>query len=257
MHYQRRWKQDKTCSIGGCDSPYLAKGMCGLHYKRAAKGEDMHAPRQIAPAGTPCIVDGCEGRRHSLGYCGMHFQRFNRTGDPLAFRRETRTTCTIDDCDKPHMAQGYCHGHYCRLLKFGDAEPMKQCTRCGAPFFRKLGRTGSNGYCARCDSSGPAFAVALRRGRVAANNTGLTPEDKAEALAYRELIADDPCAYCGRPSAAVDHIVPVLHGGADRWDNYTAACRRCNSGKNARSLLDFLMSRGASGAGIPPGREAA
>lgn len=53
----------------------------------------------------------------------------------------------------------------------------------------------------------------------------------------------DPCAYCGLPSEHVDHIMPRSHGGADSWENYTAACASCNISKGKRSMLGFLLAR--------------
>lgn len=258
MHYQQQWKQTKTCTIEGCERTYLAKGMCVMHYKRAAKGVDMHAPRMMAPAGTPCDAEDCDKPRHLGGYCGMHSQRLKRTGDldgrlsPLP-----RTGCLVEDCANPHMSRGYCHGHGHRLRRYGAAEPVKPCVRCGTPFVRRLGKVGSYDYCAACEVTGTVAWAALRRARRAANNLGMTAEDRAQAAEYRAIIANDPCVYCGVAYQAADHIVPVLHGGADRWDNFAPTCRPCNSAKHSRSVLEYLMTREASRADRAPGRQAA
>lgn len=59
-------------------------------------------------------------------------------------------------------------------------------------------------------------------------------------LTNRTLFARDGflCMYCGRPFAehqlTRDHIVPRSRGGADRWENVVAACRRCNQYKGNR-----------------------
>lgn len=58
---------------------------------------------------------------------------------------------------------------------------------------------------------------------------------------YRHLYAD-PCAYCGGPASAIDHIVPIASGGDDEDGmNLTAACTTCNSKKRAKPLLSFLL----------------
>jgi 5-methylcytosine-specific restriction endonuclease McrA len=62
-----------------------------------------------------------------------------------------------------------------------------------------------------------------------------------EAIAYREFIQGDPCAYCGGPADSTDHILPVALGGLSTADNLTAACTICNSRKRDRTLLDFLL----------------
>lgn len=59
--------------------------------------------------------------------------------------------------------------------------------------------------------------------------------------AYVDVILADPCSYCGsRDSLQVDHIEPVVKGGAGHWSNLTAACRWCNTSKNDDPLLSWL-----------------
>ena len=51
------------------------------------------------------------------------------------------------------------------------------------------------------------------------------------------------CRYCGRPGNApgvvlhVDHVVPVVAGGATTEDNLLSACDECNLGKAARAVV--------------------
>lgn len=51
------------------------------------------------------------------------------------------------------------------------------------------------------------------------------------------------CRYCGRQAGedgvelAVDHVVSVADGGTNAVDNLVTACRECNAGKGAKSLL--------------------
>jgi 5-methylcytosine-specific restriction endonuclease McrA len=65
----------------------------------------------------------------------------------------------------------------------------------------------------------------------------------AEALEYCELIANDPCVYCGAPSTDIDHIEPVSVSRSSHWTNLAPACDSCNSSKGAKPLLDFLAYR--------------
>lgn len=64
-----------------------------------------------------------------------------------------------------------------------------------------------------------------------------------EAIAYARLITKDPCVYCGGPSIAIDHIVAVTKGGMGNWDNLAPVCKSCNSSKNNKDVLQFLMHR--------------
>jgi biotin operon repressor len=66
---------------------------------------------------------------------------------------------------------------------------------------------------------------------------------KSPPSGWTLVLRRDPCAYCGRRSNDVDHIVPVGRGGA--WDstNLTGSCKPCNSSKQVKSLLGFMMLR--------------
>lgn len=67
-------------------------------------------------------------------------------------------------------------------------------------------------------------------------------EPSAEAMDYVKLIRKDVCSYCGSIGGTIDHIVPLSAGGDSDWDNLAAACRSCNSRKNTKPLLEFLLA---------------
>lgn len=57
------------------------------------------------------------------------------------------------------------------------------------------------------------------------------------------------CAYCavrltmkaGEPNSfEVDHVLPVIEGGADDIANLIPSCRSCNSKKRAKTLVNFM-----------------
>jgi hypothetical protein len=64
-----------TCSIEGCEEPYLARGRCSKHYQRWRRGADSAKPT--------CNIEGCEDAAVSRGWCGAHYQRWGKHGDPL------------------------------------------------------------------------------------------------------------------------------------------------------------------------------
>lgn len=57
-------------------------------------------------------------------------------------------------------------------------------------------------------------------------------------LTPRNVCARDKyvCAYCRGQADTMDHIVPRSMGGPNRWENVTAACRKCNHKKGNRTL---------------------
>lgn len=61
----------------------------------------------------------------------------------------------------------------------------------------------------------------------------------ASSEPWRHILRRDPCAYCGRRSDTVDHIISLATGGKDA-DNLTGACWQCNNVKGKEPLLHFL-----------------
>ena len=52
---------DRTCSIAGCRRKYVARGYCGMHYKRWSTTGQLGPADLInkPPKGLVCQVDGC------------------------------------------------------------------------------------------------------------------------------------------------------------------------------------------------------
>lgn len=73
----------RLCSVGDCDMPLLAKGMCSMHYQRARRGSDPNrppvqkyrTPRESFEARTErqgdCLI--WTGGLTSNGYGSMHY----------------------------------------------------------------------------------------------------------------------------------------------------------------------------------------
>lgn len=62
-------------------------------------------------------------------------------------------------------------------------------------------------------------------------------------IEYANIIADDPCSYCGETGGTIDHILPRKLGGSNLWVNLTSACGSCNSSKQDKNLLEFLVEQ--------------
>lgn len=53
------------------------------------------------------------------------------------------------------------------------------------------------------------------------------------------------CNYCGSTDRlALDHIFPQKYGGQDNADNLILTCRKCNSSKGKKDLMEWMNSRG-------------
>ena len=56
-HYQRQrngtrlnadyrvMRPGAPCSVGGCEEPYIARGLCRMHYKRVERGVPLGLPK--------------------------------------------------------------------------------------------------------------------------------------------------------------------------------------------------------------------
>jgi len=67
--------------------------------------------------------------------------------------------------------------------------------------------------------------------------------DKWMAIRLKILELDEyMCAYCGRKSDTVDHVIPKTRGGDESDENLVACCKRCNQKKNNRTPEEAGMS---------------
>lgn len=144
--------------------------------------------------------------------------------------------------------------------KCGDAKPSDafrpghhQCRACAAAYTKAWNEANPEKRKAWVESLQGRNAARDHCRRQRANGLKVqwkprTPEQRERRrLTRRRLntesayLLNDPCAYCGGPSDTVDHIVPVAAGGPHDLENYTAACRSCNSAKKDKPLLTYLL----------------
>lgn len=93
MHYTRfrrrgrldRGHERKRCSVQGCDSPAVGRGLCIACYHVAKYRGEFGRAR--------CSVSGCETLARTSGLCGMHYSRSRRGARldaPIRSGREER-----------------------------------------------------------------------------------------------------------------------------------------------------------------------
>ena len=64
-------------------------------------------------------------------------------------------------------------------------------------------------------------------------------DDERVKIEYSEV-----CAYCGSESdISIDHIIPKIANGSNSADNLVRSCKRCNSSKGGRDLLEWHYRR--------------
>jgi 5-methylcytosine-specific restriction endonuclease McrA len=141
----------------------------------------------------------------------------------------------------------------------------KECKKCGAEkpleafYVDKAKRDGRASWCSVCTKERMRQWEQQNRARVnertAANYRRNLEESRAKARAKkarrderlreqrRDEFAPNLCAYCLAPATDYDHIEPIVLGGSDHWSNLAPACRSCNSRKNGRNLLQFMLAK--------------
>ena len=91
---------------------------CELHYRRAQRGADLHAPAKRGPGEQPppCCLPFCERPARALGLCWLHYHRQRngtRLNAPYRVIKPGRI-CSVDGCGYPYVARGFCGTHYKR-----------------------------------------------------------------------------------------------------------------------------------------------
>ena len=95
------------------------------------------------------------------------------------------------------------------------------------------------------------FLIAINKVGVAKRLSIRSPTGRTRKLAdatwpqaareWRNILRQDPCAYCGGVGGTIDHITPRALGGAkDSIRNWTGACLQCNLKRGPRGLIYFL-----------------
>lgn len=136
----------------------------------------------------------------------------------------------------------------CRRTLPTVSEPKRRhafnCEECGRQFER-----AGKGYrfCSR-DCYGLSIRTrpeneqqVLRRHRESAA-PGLSVKRRSKLLA-KWMRQQKPCAYCANPADTVDHVLPLVRGGTNYEGNLVPACRRCNSSKSGRTVIEWRTGR--------------
>lgn len=104
------------CVIDGCSKPSVARGICGMHYRRQRlTGTTDARPSKLVQADFYCSVVKCLSHAKSRGLCNKHYQVERLHGDPSYLRPTAQSlSCTIDGCENRIHSKGLCCMHYRR-----------------------------------------------------------------------------------------------------------------------------------------------
>lgn len=129
---------------------------------------------------------------------------------------------------------------------------MLTCEWCGDRFMRLKAK---NRYCSReCFARADgARRRALHERAWTSKDTRALRDSAAPGLSRKQrtkLLAKWKrrralCAYCPELASTIDHVVPLVLGGTNVEGNLAPACRRCNSSKSSRLLVEWRGGRSA------------
>lgn len=135
----------------------------------------------------------------------------------------------------------------CRRARPTTAPRRYTCKRCGIEFER----TGaSRGYCSlECwylTSRGPRISApndarTSRRAREEAA-PGLTRGARVKLL-RRWQRQQRACLYCDARATTMDHVLPLVRGGTNHEGNLAPACKRCNSSKGGKTVIEWRTGK--------------
>jgi 5-methylcytosine-specific restriction endonuclease McrA len=155
--------------------------------------------------------------------------------------------CWQCNCYEPYRVDAR-NAHRCIPC---ETKAKQQCSKCREwqPLERSfhVARNSATGRSKTCKSCIRAYQASPRGREVVekshakrvalleAQSTGV-PVIEADILAE----CGDHCFYCSGPYHALDHLWPVSKKGPHDPSNLVPACRRCNSSKGRKHLLDFI-----------------
>lgn len=66
------------CSITECDRPFVAKGLCSMHWQRQKHGTNMTKPPRKRMESKVCTASGCGRKSRTANLCMAHYNRLWR-----------------------------------------------------------------------------------------------------------------------------------------------------------------------------------
>jgi hypothetical protein len=241
----------RPCLIEECEKPAgvpgTGRGWCSTHYQRWRKhGNPLHdvsRKRQI------CEIAECGKFVKSDRLCAMHHSRLLRHGNPTARLKgevvDGKKICPACRADKllaeysPHRGTKSGLAVYCKPCQASRTDRSRQ-----RPEFVRTPRDAAQArdYSRRWRAANPEKVRAThdaykarKRGAAVEDFTRKEIFDRDDWMCHICRTAIDPKTTYPHPlSASLDHVVPLILGGAHSRANVAAAHLTCNSSKKDR-----------------------
>lgn len=230
-----RQRNERRCTIDGCENPHGARGLCYSHYGTWHRKKSGRR-RNGSYFNIICIVCSAE---HMASRPEGKFCSDTCKAAHYSATRRTKSNLPTDHPVMQLIAAAKQAAREAKQLKRErtDWRTPRECPGC-ACMFSPLYTPN-----AICCSKRCSRRVANRRRRAReANALGSWVWSDFMRIAAKFNYC---CAYCGdKPTRLdADHVVPLSRGGYDSPSNLLPTCMRCNSDKCALSLDEWAESR--------------
>lgn len=273
---------NNSCAVDSCERNKYCKGWCTRHYQRFLKYGDPEAQapsraRLATDGERSCCESACARPVKARGMCKAHYEVWLNSvsqseRSPGVFEQNRLKSLSREEVSEAILSVP--NGSQQELAKaFGVKRQQIRTFLANNPWAEALTRAQRESYyapekvaaretaareCWRVNN--PDVVREINR-RWAKNQS---PEKRKiwnhynrvqratakavkltdEAVDYLSIIANDPCVFCGsQERITTDHIIPVVRGGSNDWDNFAPACHSCNASKGSRSLLTHLAKK--------------
>lgn len=242
----RRPKRERTqeCVVAGCETFPRYSDYCQMHYQRVRKhGDPLKGERRKRLL---CTVGDCGAKVHGHGMCFKHYNRHRNSGSTDLTAKRTEV-CTADACNEPTNKRGwFCEAHYMELRRHGRIGSDRTCADCASPIAWSRLRCASCAHAKRllaAKNQGHVRRALLRGSHADSFNVGDVYERDGWTCGICYTLVDAENKWPHPMSASLDHVVPLIKGGAHTLDNVQLAHLRCNTSKGDREHTFELSSR--------------
>jgi hypothetical protein len=238
----------RTCSVPECGKAHRAKGYCSSHYNHLVTPREKRHPKVTIPCaqcGEPCIKERGREKRYAALFCSLACR------DQWRLATNSNPHPTAESRAKGHAARMTPRAVAARKLRKA-ARGTKgsrvgwtagQCWRCGTQFISRIGNEPGR-YCSdRCKQNQKAS-----RGR--ARKRGVEREHYSRHAIFER--DGWRCRICGKLTdrkvrfphstcPVIDHLIPLVDGGADTAANVATAHHLCNSTRSDRGAAQLQL----------------
>lgn len=182
-----------------------------------------------------CIVPMCGAERVvAFGWCNAHYRRYRKHGVLYSPRALTPKRTPSEQAREWRLRNP-------ERFKAANREHYRR-NRAERLAYAKRRRDADLEGARRREAEIRARRAVQHRAEARARERKIG-KLSAESRRFDSILRRDPCSYCGAGATEVDHIVPVVAGGKNHWENLTASCKPCNRGKWDKPLLAYLLER--------------